>query len=253
MHKELVLNAFEKAKKEAEIATGIVPSITALSKHISDYMFEECKFQYHEKSLRNKYKLASSDTETNIELKSGVVNCLCQYLGYGNYAEFIRNETKHEETISLDYEENFTVKEEAKKTKSINEKLKIVIQKNKVTLIFCSLLLFMALALFYTTRQRWMVWQGDHYLEVSFDIEKYELTQLKLYSKERIDFFKKITPTCDYSFFKEDGRENLWYEKSISGKLEYFTAPGLHPETGKTLKKITVYIIQKYLCESYRK
>jgi len=29
--------------------------------------------------------------------------------------------------------------------------------------------------------------------------------------------------------------------------LEYFTAPGIHPQNGKTLKPVTSYIIDKYL------
>lgn len=44
---------------------------------------------------------------------------------------------------------------------------------------------------------------------------------------------------------------NLWYGKNNSGEIEYFTALDKHPKTGKTLKKITDYMIRKYICESY--
>ncbi|GGK16683.1 hypothetical protein GCM10007962_08710 [Yeosuana aromativorans] len=59
-----------------------------------------------------------------------------------------------------------------------------------------------------------MVWQDDHYLEVSFDAKKYNLRQLKLYNSDCIKNFKKITPNCDTKFFNEGGTENLWYGKN---------------------------------------
>ncbi|WP_431135335.1 hypothetical protein [Psychroserpens mesophilus] len=97
---------------------------------------------------------------------------------------------------------------------------------------------------------RWMIWQEDHYIEVGFDTEKYKLNQLKLYKEERIKNFKKTTPICDTTiFFNEDGSVNIWYGKNRGKELEYFTALGLHPETGKTLKPITQYMIDKYICD----
>ncbi|QHI37059.1 hypothetical protein IMCC3317_24370 [Kordia antarctica] len=138
MHKDLVLNAFKKARREVKEATGVNMSVTGLSKQISDYMMEECRFQYHEKSLRNKYNIAVKDEL--IELKSSVANCLCCYLGYENYAEFILKNNRQEADIKTvekvfvtdKIKEDFRVKKEP----SMGEKLKIIINKNKVTLIF---------------------------------------------------------------------------------------------------------------------
>ena len=140
MHKELVLNAFKKAKEEAKIATGVNLSITALAKNISDYMLEECRFQYHEKSLRNKYNLALKSEV--LELKSAVANCLCCYLGYKNYEEFVINNGTKQETFSISEHKLERPVKTAKKimndSTSISEKLKIIIQNNKVTLFFPS-------------------------------------------------------------------------------------------------------------------
>ena len=47
----------------------------------------------------------------------------------------------------------------------------------------------------------------------------------------------------------QDGREQIWYGKNNRGELEFFTSQGLHPETKKTLKKITKYMIDKYVCK----
>ena len=39
----------------------------------------------------------------------------------------------------------------------------------------------------------------------------------------------------------------ILYGKNAAKEYEYFTHPGLHPETGKTLKPISRYIIKKYI------
>lgn len=206
MHKELVLSAFKKAKKEVKEATGVNMSVTGLSKRISDYMMEECHFQYHEKSLRNKYNIALKN-EQDVELKSSVANCLCCYLDYENYAEFILKNTIQETTteivedVTLDKENTF------KKEPSMGEKLKIVIQKNKVTLIFCSLVFLLYFGLYTVDKQQWMIWNNDHYVEVQFDIEKYGVSNLKLYKHERIKNYRKV---------KSDRSESLWYQKTTN-------------------------------------
>ncbi|WP_435682498.1 hypothetical protein [Nonlabens sp.] len=54
--------------------------------------------------------------------------------------------------------------------------------------------------------------------------------------------------TCDTVFFKSDNSVRFWYGKNKKKEIEYFTDLGLHPETGKTLKPITGYMIEKYIC-----
>lgn len=101
------------------------------------------------------------------------------------------------------------------------------------------------------SKPNWMVWKKDHYVEVNFNLNKYDLNQLKLYKEDRILNFKQITPDCNTRFFNTNGHENLWYGKNKNGELEYFTDLGLHPETEKTLKKITKHIITKYICKTF--
>ena len=96
---------------------------------------------------------------------------------------------------------------------------------------------------------QWMEWQTDHYVEADFDPNKLSDGNLKIYKEERILYFKKINPDCNTNFFNKDEIENLWYGKNPNGEYEYFTTLGRHPETGKTLKKITPYIIKKYICK----
>ncbi|WP_046743007.1 hypothetical protein [Kordia zhangzhouensis] len=252
MHRDLIISAFDKAKKDEKEETGVNMSVTGLSKRISDFMLEECHFQYHEKSLRNKLKAAQKDEP--VELKAPVANCLCKYLDYENYADFVMKNS-NQITQELHENERFIdsgfLKKKIKKEVSMGEKLKIVIQKNKVTLIFCLFVIIGFFSLVVINKQRWMVWENDRYVEVPFDVEKYGLSNLKLFKKDRVRYFRKVNPDCEYAFFKPDGSENLWYQKSASGELEFFTSFGLHPETGKTLKKITPHMIKKYICETY--
>jgi len=203
MHKQLVLSAFKKAKEEAKAATGVNMSITALAKKISDYMLEECRFQYHEKSLRNKYNLASREDET-LELKSAVANCLCCYLGHKNYEEFVMKNGVKKETFSItEHKLDSSVKIAKKVTTestSIGEKLKIVIHNNKVTLIFCSLFFLLYFGLYLVNKQDRMIWDHNHYVKVSFDVEQYEISSLKFYKYERRKDFKKVKTNCNYTF-----------------------------------------------------
>ncbi|MEM6684242.1 MAG: hypothetical protein AAF617_00490 [Bacteroidota bacterium] len=133
MHRDLVLFAFKKAKKEVQEATGVTMSVTGLSKKISDYLMDEYHFQYHEKSLRNKYNIAVK--EEMVELKSSVANYLCRYLGYENYADFILEKDKETNPV-ITAEAEVVETTKIRREPSMGEKLKIIIQKNKVTLIF---------------------------------------------------------------------------------------------------------------------
>ncbi|WP_422104633.1 hypothetical protein [Winogradskyella sp.] len=127
----------------------------------------------------------------------------------------------------------------------------IYIRKNSLKILLITILIAGILIIIPSfNSQRWMIWQEDHYVEVKFDLEKYSISQLKLYKEERIEKFKKINPDCKYEFFNKDGSVRVWYGKNIKKELQFFTDYGLHPETGKTLKPITDYMINKYLCNN---
>ena len=61
-----------------------------------------------------------------------------------------------------------------------------------------------------------------------------------------INQFKKIEINSNTPFFK-NGNPSVWYGKSSSKKIEFFTQRGVHPETLKELHPITDYIIDKYV------
>lgn len=57
---------------------------------------------------------------------------------------------------------------------------------------------------------------GNNYVETDFDTKKYNIGQLKIYNEDRILNFGKIIPNCQYKFFEDSGKANLWYGKNKS-------------------------------------
>ena len=94
-----------------------------------------------------------------------------------------------------------------------------------------------------------MVWVKNHYVAVEYDKVK-DTAEVCPFNQEVLDNFKKITVCATTTFFKNGDIDNplVWYGKAPNKKeYEYFNQSGLHPETGKTLKPITKYIIGKYI------
>ncbi len=198
---------------------------------------EESGQQYGERSLRDHYNSVVDNKEQKIELKQYVVKALCAYLGFMDFHEFglrYGNMDASSKSKSNSWVEN------------ISKKTLIAISLSVAAIVIVLVLTTM-------NRQKFMIWDVDHYVEVPLDLDKYSLSNIKVYNEDRITNFKKINPDCNSQFFDEEGVESLWYGKSKKGELEYFTSLAKHPETGKTLKAITPYMIKKHICESYHK
>ncbi|AWM14163.1 hypothetical protein DI487_10095 [Flavobacterium sediminis] len=118
----------------------------------------------------------------------------------------------------------------------------------KIVFGLFSLLILFSLGGYYLTKEKaYMVWTEDHFVKYSEkEIRDNPDLPFEKIDENRFRNFKKIIP-CDTTTFFKNGMENVWYGKSLKGnEIECFTAPGLHPETGVTLKKITTYIIGEY-------
>ena len=228
MYKKVVKKAFEKAKEDIPGRSNK----TNRSEHISNVLLEDLKYQISSRTLRNLYDdSVKKDDREDISINPNYIQNLCLYLGYGNYNEFLK-EYPEDSLGTKDHE------------------LLAIIKKNKATLIISLLTIIIVLSVTAFNKQRLMIWDETHYVEVDFDVEKYSLSQLKIYNQERIDNFQRVIPDCKTIFYKEDGTVNLWYGKNNAGELEFFTAIAKHPETEKTLKEITDYIIEKYICKA---
>ncbi len=232
MHKKLIIHAFNKADEERKKRGEKKPSKVELAEDISNFIKGEMGFELGEKSFRDYHndakKLGNNLKDISIKQLKVVIG-LCKFLGHNSYEEF----------------------EESIKSKSILQKLLAFLKKHKILIILFIITTIIVTVLISINQQRWMIWGGSHYIEAKFDAEKLQQGLLKVYKEDRIKYFEKITPDCSTKFFKEDGTENLWYGKNSSGELEYFTDLARHPETGKSLNRITRYMIKKYICESY--
>ncbi|WP_242132911.1 hypothetical protein [Aestuariivivens marinum] len=225
MHKKLIIDAFEKTKNDL-IQEGInKPSKVSISERLSDYISEHTLTQLGERRFRDYYDEAISINEKEgVDIKIQqyeVVTGLAQFLGYPSYTDYISRQKK----------------------------------KNYKVFFYLTgvlVLVIILLAILNSDSTCWMEWKEDHYEKADFDADKLSQGTLKVCKEDRLQNFRKIeTPNCDTPYFKGDGAVNIWYGKNLKGEIEVFTSLGLHPETGKTLKPITKYIITKYLCEEF--
>ncbi len=236
MHKKLLLDAFEKVRNELEKEGVSSPSKTRCAEELSVIVSKT--FSYSERSLRDFYNAAlNTDCEKVSIPQEEVVMALANYLDYADFKEYL---------AKTPIEKKTTIPEI---TRSVTPEQSIdFLKKNKTALIVILILACGILGYLYFNRQRWMEWQDTHYVEVSFDSQKLNEGILKFYKKERIENFKRIIANCSTQYFRKDGEVQIWYGKHEEGVLQYFTSYGLHPETGKTLKPITEYMIRKYSC-----
>ncbi|MCG2419482.1 hypothetical protein K8089_10650 [Aequorivita sp. F47161] len=253
MHKDLLIRAFETARKELIAEGNIAPSDSRCAMRLSEVISET--FPYGEKSLRKFYKKAmAEDSGDDIQQsRPEVLNAMAKYLGYSDYKAYLI-EIREGKAPELKKEEasisGYGTEDKSVEAKAANS-TPITKGRNKVLLIASILSVLLFIGFFgysYVTKQRWMEWQETHYIETSFDAEKLKAGVLKVYKEERIESFRKLFPNCATQFFNEDDSVRLWYGKNREGKIEYFSSYGLHPETNKTLRPITKYIIEKYVC-----
>lgn len=234
MHRDIIVSAFAKAKKEEVQETGLEGSNNKASERISAYISAVSNIPYSSRSLRNALNDASNPHKSIAILQPCVLNALCRYVGYENYQEYLTAQaaasTTSEHPITGKYL-HFSKK-----------------PFKWIALVGVCIIIGVCIYVF-SNRQRWMEWESSQYIEVNFNAEKLQKGTLKLYKKDRIDHFKKVILHCNDLFFDSHGRPLYWYGKNTKKHLEFFTDLGRHPQTGKTLKPITPYMIETHLCK----
>lgn len=97
------------------------------------------------------------------------------------------------------------------------------------------------------TQKRCMQWQQDRYVVVDCSGEgNLQPATIKPYDAERVRL-REITPDSSITFF-ENEKPVVWYVKS--GGIRFFNMDGIDPESGKELKPVTPYIVQKHVYTS---
>lgn len=250
MHKKLLLMAFEKVRCELIDKGDSSPSINKCAIRLSEIVSED--FVYGPKSLRTLNKKAIKNEGGNFNIpQPEVVRALAKYLKFQNYEEFVlNNEDTVQEKIDdggllLISQTDGTAQEGGKSVDAPkqNNVRKMLIAFASVFLIVIAISVYL-----FIDRPKWMVWNGASFEVISFDPELEKNGVLNVYNEDNFLHLKKIIPTCETKFFNGDGSERIWYGKNSNKEYEFFTALGKHPETGKTLRPITGYIIGKYIC-----
>lgn len=227
MKKKLFQKVFDKAGIQSGNSTK-----HGLSAHLERFFSDSLKFSTNRLTFVRYYEKYIEGKEISYNPKTDLLNRASEYIGYENYEDFVRKNTV--EVI------------QKKKKDNVRHTW---FYKNKIAILLSIVTLCIVAATYSTKDKRWMTWKKDHYVEVEFDLEKYNFDQLKIYKEEQIKHFKKVnSPNCSTQFFTERGKVKVWYWKKNDKKIELFTHFGLHPTTGKTLKPITKYMIQKYIC-----
>ncbi|WP_329804780.1 hypothetical protein [Flavobacterium facile] len=93
-----------------------------------------------------------------------------------------------------------------------------------------------------------MQWQKNHFevVDCQSDKQKGFMMQSEIIPfDENKSQLIKIEVSDTTTFFKNE-KPLYWYCK-VNGKPEFFNTHGLHPETGKALKPVSQYIINKYV------
>lgn len=175
-----------------------------------------------------------------------------------NTAGIEQTQEKKEENTQKeqDYSDNAFQEKEKEEIIVIKHNLTATKEKKKRGLILgiSAGILALGSSVFYnvksTTEKNCMVWNIDRYQAVNCD----DTNQLFIYNtspipadKKLLNDFRKMEVDSTTVFFDAQKRPLVWYGKNAKGELEYFNHPGLHPETKLTLKKITPYMIKKYI------
>ena len=217
--KKLIQLVFKKAMLDSNETSAY-----GLSKYLTNIFNEKIKertlTRYYDGYILNKEDQIKKPNTYNLDI-------LSQYLEFESYSDFISDNKIQEK----------------KPAAKINKKTKIV----GVTIIGA----LMTYIGYDTTKKECMIWvNNSHYEAVSCEYkgELYPIPKDKII----LSSFKRVNPDSTYPFFKIDGKENLWYERNVNGELEFFTNYGKHPITGETLRKITPYMIKKYIWKNFK-
>lgn len=220
---EIVKKVYEKARENC-----ISNAHNALAKYVENKVSEEYNRNISHRTVERAFsRYIDGDIKIGFPQKETIIS-LCNFLGFNNYEDYKKNKFKQTGSKFL-----------------------------KATLIIAIIpLAFFVIrnlnnGVLSASREnnKCMTWADSTYVIISCSKKPYSKYGTKIEPLEEIRFenFKKLKVNAAYPFFTDDGKPLVWYYKKENGEIEYFSAPGLHPTNGKTLRKITAYIIDKYV------
>jgi len=212
-NKKLVELVFKKAEEESQ---SIV--LTHQAKYIVSTIEDQFNFNISDKTLRNYYNDIVKGKNPNAVVRNEIADYLSRFLDYDDFAAFKKD--------------HIVIKEKSKGSKKTPQKA-----------LIGGLVVIASYFGYDSLTAKCMTWVDN----VRYEKTGCEEANTIPIEERLLDNFQRVEPDHTYPFFKEDGSPNLWYGKSVNGDYEYFNNFGMHPITGKTLKEITDYMIEKHI------
>ena len=224
---EIVRKVYAKAKKSC-----VSEAKSALASYVENEISREHNRNISSKTIERAFaKYIEKNVNDVGPPLAESIDLFCKYLGYEAYPDYVSKTKKRKWVLTI----TVTVALGAVLlTNSILINQRPVVDANGHIL----------------PANKCMAWADSLYIAVSCDTGPYSKygTQVGSLDPMKLKNFKKVEVNMATQFFAEKTNKPLiWYYKNKDGEIEYYTAPGLHPITGKTLREITPYIIQTYV------
>ncbi|MCC4212024.1 hypothetical protein [Leeuwenhoekiella parthenopeia] len=188
---------------------------------------------------------------------SNTIEEFCVYLGYQDYAEYVeKHKAKEPDNGPLPSslkDQNETQDSSTGAATKPGQKIwryAAIFGTFTLTLLLVLYLIIQNKTSEVADSENCMTWTGRFYKKTPCSKGSYSTygNTIEPYDEKRFENFKRVEVDITTPFFSEQNQKPLlWYYKNEQGEIEYYTAPGLHPVNGKTLKAVTEYIVEKYV------
>lgn len=248
--KKLLEEVFEKASNDTP-----EKSFNGIINHLERSLKDDYQIALSYKSFETYYKtIVEKDEDYNI--KTMILDDLSRYLEYDNFKAYCLDWKTIEYTISQTLSK-IVINITNKPIFTMPEFLK----KNGLGIMeMAFLLLIVTGGVFFSngkkppgmsllsdwnssaTNKPFMYWDKDRYIATDSSSLGPQVEVIPM-DKENFLYLKKITRPDTLTV--DNALHKVWYNKS-NNEVEFFTSFGKHPESGKTLKEATEYIIETY-------
>lgn len=230
--KELMRLAFDKAQKDSRET-----SKSGKSKHIET----EINSQISQRNLLRYYNQYILSIDEGIQPNTSSLNIISKYLEFESFADYC-----HKTFPIVEIEE---AKEDVE-IPEINSKDFIKPKRKLHKLIYgLGITSVLSVGSYYgigaANRPQCMYWNENHYETIHCDEDLRPNIAVIPVDEQMLKHFKKIEVSDTTTFF-EAGKPVVWYRK-VDGEIEFYSAPGNHPINGEELRKVSIYIIEKYV------
>jgi len=249
MRKKLFEEVFKKAEERSPSKTR-----NGVCAFLENAFSEMDRYHPNKETFVRYYKKYKEGKNIKYNPNADLLNRCAQYLGYEDYEDFVLKNPDSSGDVISENPENFG---SGKGVESEEGNFVTWIKKNKKLVVVNVVVLIVIIITISTdilsmNGDRWMTWDENKYVEVTFNLKDYYNDALVPYDQNKIDLFKEIEkPDCETDYLNNKGEAKLWYYKVGKGNLELYTGPGLHPTNGKTLRPITRYMIREHICPDF--